>query len=248
MRHGHTSRISAKTILAFVGLGLAGACSDTASAPKLREVSVKAPAGYDQVLGAVSFVYDPSASTSTVARFGNHLIVIPANGICDLSSSYAIGTWYDACEPLTQSIVITITTFADDYGHPYVDFEPALRFNPNTETDLYLKDGWRDGQEKTMINYCGAVDCVDESLNDSTLVTWRIGNTSTLVRRIKHFSGYLVATGDECNGTIQQTDDGSLWCDDGSGISNRSGYMVASGLSKTDGSTVGTPRRKKPIQ
>jgi hypothetical protein len=248
MRHGHTSRISAKTILAFVGLGLAGACSDTASTPTMRVVSVKAPAGYDQVLDAVSFVYDPNASTNTVTRFGNHLLVIPANGICDLSSSYGMGTWNDPCEPLTHSIVITITTFADDQGHPYVDFQPALRFNPDRETDLYLRDGWRDGEQMTVIDYCGAtLDCVDESVNDSSLVTQRIGITSTLVRRIKHFSGYTVGTGDACNGTITQTDDGSLWCDDGRGVS-RSGYMVASGLTKTDGASTGTPRRKKPIQ
>ena len=246
MRHGHTSRISAKTILALVGLGLAGACSDSVSTPTMHVVSVKAPAGYDQVLDAVSFVYDPNASTSTVTRFGNHLLVIPTNGICDLSSSYGMGTWDDPCAPLTHSMIITITTFADDNGHPYVDFQPALRFNPNRETDLYLRDGWRDGQEKTVINYCGALDCVDESINDSTLVTQRVSNSSTLVRRIKHFSGYMIATGDVCNGAIMQTDDGSLMCDDGSGLS-RSGYMLASGLNKAGGAS-GTPRRKKPIQ
>jgi hypothetical protein len=245
MRHSHTSRISAKTILAFVGLGLAGACSDSVSSPATHVVAVKAPAGYDQVLGAISFVYDPTATT--VARLGNNLIVIPANGICDLSSSYGPGTWDDPCAPLTHSIVITVTTFADSNGSPYVDFQPALRFDPNTETDLYLKDGWRDGQEKTTINYCSVLDCVDESINDSSLVTQRIGNSSTLVRRIKHFSGYNIVQGDPCNGTISQTDDGSLWCDDGSGLS-RSGYMLASGLNKTDGASTGTPRRKKPIQ
>ena len=131
MRHSHTSRgllTSSKTILALVGLGFAGACSDSISAPT-SEVSAKVPAAYTTVLGVSSFRYEPS--TGLTQRLGDHVIVIPAGGVCDPAlSSYGMGTWDDACTPLTHAIIITATTYADDEGHPYIDFQPALRFVP----------------------------------------------------------------------------------------------------------------------
>jgi len=247
MRHSHTSRISAKTILAFVGLGLAAACSDSVSAPRAVELAVKAPAGFDVAVGVTSFRYSPKRGVTQ--RLGDHVLVIPAGGVCDLSSSYGPGTWDDPCTPAAHSFIITATSYTDADGHPYIDFQPALRFVPSKETDLYLKDGKRDGSTLLTINYCSLAGCVDESLGDPSLATHRVGHSSILVRRIKHFSGYSIATGDPCSGTISMLDDGSLWCDlgDGGGLS-RSGYMLASGLSKSDGVPTGHPRRKKPIQ
>ena len=209
MRHSHTSRISAKTILAFVGLGLAGACSDSVSAPT-SEVSAKAPAAYTTILGVTSFRYKPSKGVTQ--RLGDHVLVIPANGVCDLSSSYGPGTWDDACAPLTHSITITATTYADAEGHPYIDFSPALRFVPSKETDLYLKDGKRDNAAPVTMNWCNAqLVCVDESINDPSLETQRVGHSRILVRRIKHFSGYNVSMGgDNCPGTVVSDPKGGL--------------------------------------
>jgi hypothetical protein len=245
MRHSHTSRISAKTILAFVGLGLAGACSDSVSAPT-SEVTAKAPAAYMVVLGNTSFVYNPS--NTLVQRFGDHVLVIPNNGICDLSSSYGQGTWDDACALLTHPIIITATTYEDDQGHPYVDFQPALRFNPNKETDLYLKDGKRDAATVVKINYCTTSGCVDESINDPSLATQRIGQSRILVRRIKHFSGYSVQTGsDYCPGSIIPDPAGGWWCDLGNGLM-RSGYMLATGLDNTGGASRDAGHHRKAKQ
>ena len=36
--------------------------------------------------------------------------------------------------------MITATSFADANGHPYVDFQPKLRFVPTKETYVYLRD------------------------------------------------------------------------------------------------------------
>jgi hypothetical protein len=239
MRHSHTSRISAKTILAFVGLGLAGACSDSVSAPT-SAVAVKAPAAYTQVLGVKSFRYDPSKGVTE--HLGAHVLVIPADGVCDLSSSYGHGKWDDACAPLTHSIIITATTYADEGGHPYVDFQPALRFVPTKETDLYLMDGKRDVATTLTINYCTALGCVDESIADPSLVTTRVGQSRVLVRRVKHFSGYSIGVGDYCSGSIQDPLGGVI-CDLGSGLM-RSGYMLASGLENNPGATTGVRRKK----
>jgi hypothetical protein len=241
MRHGHTSRsslkISAKTVLAFVALVVAAACSDSLNAPT-NTVSAKHPAGYDVVLGVKSFRYDPDQGA--VQRLGSNVLVIPAAGVCDLSSPYGAEYWDDACEPLTHSIVITATMFADSNGSPYVDFQPALRFVPDKETDLYLKDGYRDGDGVT-IDYCNLFGCVDESLTDSSLVTQRLGISRILVRRIKHFSGYTIGAGD-CRSTVVPDPDGGWLCQDNAD-SPRSGYMLATGLDKTPGTDI-VPRHR----
>ncbi len=242
MRHGHTSRglgNSLKTIFAFVGLGVAASCSDSINAPT-RTVSFKHPAQFTEVLDITSFRYDPAEGLHQ--RLGNHVLVIPAGGVCDpATSGYGPELWDADCEPLSHSIIITATTLSDDEGHPYVDFEPALRFVPTKETNLYLHDGPRTDAVLMAIDYCNAdVVCVDEAANDSSLVTHRVGMSRFLVRRIKHFSGYTVAAGEPCSGTITDDPEGGLWCEE-DGMS-RSGYMVASGLTGTGGNN---PRRKK---
>jgi hypothetical protein len=247
MRHSHTSRglrTSAKTIITLVSLGFVGACADSISAPT-RQVSFKHPAQYDIVLGTVDFRYDPAAGV--IQRLGNHVLVIPAGGVCDpATSGYGPDTWENDCEPLTHSIIITATTLSDSAGHPYVDFQPALRFVPTLETNLYLYDGERDSATVLSIDYCNAdVVCVDEALTDSTLATYRVGVSRFLVRRIKHFSGYNISSGGDCPGAIVMDPDGGLWCDDGSRGFNRSGYMVASGLGKTDGAATSVRRGKR---
>jgi hypothetical protein len=243
MRHSHTLRISAKTVLAVVGLGLLGACADSTSAP-IKQIAVKAPAGYDILVGKTTFTWSPSEGVTQ--QIGDHMIVIPAGAICDpTTSSYGVGEWDNPCDAATDPIEITAYSFTDVNGDPYVDFQPAVRFVPETEVDLYLKDGVRDGTHTLAMMYCATViNCVDESITDTTLATHRVGRSRILYRRLKHFSGYVINTGDECLGTIETLDDGTLWCDtDGRGDS-RSGYVVATGLGKTStGDTFGRRRR-----
>jgi len=242
MRHSHTSRTSAKAFLAIVGLGLAGACADSVSAPT-NEVSAKAPAGYDRVIGVDRFRYSPA--NGATKRIGDHMIVMPAGSVCDPATSGYNQTLWDApCTPVNHSIVITATTFADAEGHPYVQFLPDLRFVPTKEVYLYLKDGKRSRAQELTINWCptGSLTCIDESLTDPSLATQRVGRSPILGRRLKHVSGYSVAARSECPGLISMLDDGSLFCDDG-GMS-RSGYILASGLGKSgNGDSFG--RRKK---
>jgi hypothetical protein len=143
-------------------------------------------------------------------------------------------------------VTITATTMADAQGHPYVEFSPDLRFSPDKEVYLYLKDGKRTSAQTLSINWCptGGTTCIDESLTDPSLATKRVGKSSILGRRLKHVSGYNIVARDECSGSVSMLDDGSLFCNtDGSA---RSGYMVASGLGKP-GTTDSFGRRKKPL-
>jgi len=243
-RHSHTSRglrTSAKTLMAVLGLGLAAACSDSLSTPT-TEVSVQAPAGFDKIVGVQTFTYSPS--TGVTQRLGDHVISIPAGAVCKADGFYATRQWDQPCTPVNHKVVFTATTFTNADGVPYVEFQPAVRFSPSKEVDLYLRDGKRSTAQVLAIFWCPTVGspCVDESKTDGTVATTRVGSSATLVRRVKHFSGYMVAVGDEgsCPGSIQYLDDGSEWCNT-DGFS-RSGYMVASGLTRGTGN--GKARKK----
>ena len=240
MRHSQTT----KSILAIVTLALAGACADSVSVPT-TEIAAKAPAGFNKVTGVTTFVYSPK--TGATKRFGDHMIVIPAGGVCALGSSYGTTEWDKPCTASANPIVFTVTSFEDDNGIPYVQFEPNVRFVPSKEIYLYLKDGKRNAPKITSIGFCSiATGCVDESLSDPDLATHHIGNSRIAYRRLKHFSGYsILQEGDCVGGTIEYVD-GGLYCNTDGGRS-RSGYMVASGLGKTsNGDSFG--RRRKPAE
>jgi hypothetical protein len=247
MRHSHTSRglrTTAKTILAFVALGFVGACADSVSAPT-AEVSANAPAAYSKTVGVWTFEYTPRDGATK--RIGDNMIVIPANGVCDpRTSGYGSAYWDAPCNAVNHSIVFTAIVLNDLEGHPYVDFSPAVRFVPTKETYLYLRDGKRKSADLLEIFYCStAVTCVDESLTDPSLATHRIGKSQVLGRRLKHFSGYNIAANGACRGGSETLDDGSQGCNDNSQGNSRSGYMVASGLGKNNGSSDSFGRRRR---
>jgi hypothetical protein len=228
MTHGQMTRNYAKAILAFAALAFVGACSDnTASAP--RGVAITAPANFDQI--GSSIMFRVNNAEGIVQRVGNHLISIPAGAICDLETSgYGAPYWDKECTPLAGSIVITATMFEDADGMPYVDFQPAMRFAPNKEVMLFVRQGRNSAKKQLFMNYCNSYgQCYDESRLDPSLKPFRLGNTPVLGRRLKHFSGYNIGVGETCNGTFYDYGDGTGWCETDGGFSRRSGYMVASG-------------------
>jgi hypothetical protein len=220
---------SAKAFIALAAVALVGACADNTASPVAHAPKVFAPANYEQVGSAVSFRVNNAEGITKLV--GSHVINIPAGAICDLATSgYGETFWDKSCEPLLGSVVITATVFSGPDGQPYVDFQPAMRFAPNKEVMLFMKEGREDGSKVASIKYCNDSGvCVDESINDPSLRPFRIGRTSILGRRIKHFSGYVVRFEWECPGTATPLEDGQgYFCDDGTGF-RRSGYMVASG-------------------
>jgi hypothetical protein len=143
---------------------------------------------------------DPnSARTYT---FGEHWIYFPARSICDpATSGYGETLWDAPCTPVTTPIKVTVH-WSTKGGHAFARFTPELRFvpaaadnssrwiilslhdqRPVRHTDVYCilyngaeSDGW-----------------VDESLADPTLRAWKDLAHNSIVRRIKHFSGYMVS-------------------------------------------------------
>ncbi|HEX5972524.1 MAG TPA: hypothetical protein VFY85_11395 [Gemmatimonadaceae bacterium] len=132
-------------------------------------------------------------------QFGKHSLWLPANSICDPStSSYGMGTWDQACSPLTTKITITAKVRSTIGGLPRIDFEPALRFNPKRTVYLTLAVRGKQAKEAVAMRilYCptsASKYCVDEALTDPSLDTVLDRQLKLVYRRIKHFSGYLVA-------------------------------------------------------
>jgi hypothetical protein len=221
-------RTYAPAIFALSGLLFLGACADTSTvAPVFHAKHTFVPANFSQVGDEVVFRVDNSEGV--MKQVGSHVLYIPAGAICDLESGYGATTWDDACEPMNGSVVITATVFANAEGQPYVDFQPAMRFAPDKNVMLFLTDGGSTAQELS-VKYCNDLGtCVDESINDESLRPFHISNSSIIGRRVKHFSGYMVASEGECQGTVVVNGDGTLWCEGGNTLERRSGYMVASG-------------------
>jgi hypothetical protein len=142
--------------------------------------------------GSYSFVIDPSQAQSL--SLGASHLDIPANAVCDLaSSSYGVGHWEDSCDAQTDTFTVTAVVRNAASDHPSVDFEPALRFSPDKQVGLYLyvtNDATLDASR--VVKYCNANGCLDESLNDASLVSSVDLENRVVFRRIKHFSGYVV--------------------------------------------------------
>jgi hypothetical protein len=147
--------------------------------------------------GIESFMVRPGEARSFV--IGDHRISFDADAICDpRTSTYGPGEWDAPCEVARKPVRITATAWTDEDGNPRVDFEPALRFRPDAQVTLYLKDKDRAGDIAglTILWVDPAGNLVDESLDDPSVSTY-IGPNGSLYRRVKHFSGYLVSLGRE---------------------------------------------------
>ena len=137
-----------------------------------------------------------NADTTNVRLFDMADLTFTPNAICDLSSSYGPTEWDQPCEPNAAPVTVTARGWRDADGHPRVDFQPHLRFNPASDpVFITLKDASRKAASDLAILYCadGVARCYDEAILDPSLATFRSGKKYS--RRIKHFSGYNIASG-----------------------------------------------------
>jgi hypothetical protein len=150
----------------------------------------------------LTFSVDPNVSRTYA--FGENWVYFPARSICDpATSSYGVGTWDAPCTALRQPIQVTVH-WSHKGGHAYASFSPDLRFVP---ADAWSVTRWvilslHDHKRiKTVNDYQilydagGSKGWIDESLTDKTLRAWIDPLHNSVVRRVKHFSGYMVAAG-----------------------------------------------------
>jgi hypothetical protein len=195
-------------LLAMSGVVVASsACSD-ATSPLPLAAPGSAGMSRGQSSSSVKETTEDDSSTYTFRidprrdsnlQFGAHSLWLPAYSVCDpATSGYGLGTWDVACSPLTTSITITAKVRGASNGLPRVDFEPAIRFSPARAVYLTFAVKGKQAKDAATIGilYCptsSTKECVDESLSDPTLATVLDRPLGMVYRRIKHFSGYLVA-------------------------------------------------------
>jgi hypothetical protein len=166
--------------------------------------------------GVYGITFDPA--TDNVLTIGPNRLVLPANSVCNLTSSgYGEAFWNQSCAPETKPVTLTITVSGSGGAQASIDFQPALRFNPltNVTISFFVPEVSRTDAKEWLILYCpsatvssttvngsggsgggkGGSKCVNESLTDKDLKTFVDYDASVLLRRIKHFSAYRVDSG-----------------------------------------------------
>jgi hypothetical protein len=156
--------------------------------------------------GTYAVTFDPTRNQS-FALGPNHLD-IPANAVCDLGTSgYGEAYWNRDCSTQRRPVTLTVVIKNASGTNPEVQFFPAMRFNPTKSVQLfiYAPKVSRDDATNWLLYYSpNGVTRIDESLTDADLVTYIDYTHNVLFRRIKHFSGYVVAEHDGEGAGLQE--------------------------------------------
>lgn len=198
----------------------------------------------------------PSGGTYHVGDFD---VVIPAGAVCDPgSTAYGPSHWDDECAPANRDITVSVVaeTHKDQVS---IDFKPDLRFRPSAGwvtirtaayADLLTSDAVRQLPRSSSYfsNFAilyvpsGGQAHIDEvhSTGDPTMVT-HVDRASGIVwRRVKHFSGYMITSGQKCTTTTVDTT--TCIADDGSGTitgtASTSTLLTTSTVDTTSTSTL----------
>jgi hypothetical protein len=194
-------------VVRFASVVLVAACAGDATSPAassttkaIEATSTFRPTEANRALVGISdgtYQVTFNANKDQVIGTGANRLVIPGGAICDMKSSgYGPDYWDKPCESQKGQVTLTIVVKNSQSVHPQMNFYPAMRFNPDKVVQLYIyaprvteqsaKDWW--------MFYCNdSKQCIDESLTDSSLQTYIDYSASVLFRRVKHFSGYVVA-------------------------------------------------------
>jgi hypothetical protein len=185
------------SLMVASALLLAACAGDTTSSPSSARLepmdASKALVGV--IDGVYTFTVDPSQAQSI--KLGASSLELPANAVCTLATtSYGPDKWNDACVPETLPVTITAVVKNALTNHPSIEFSPAMRFNPatNVQLNLYVTNA-ETLTNMTVMKYCGPFSavCVNEAATDASLTTVIKAEAGLVSRRIKHFSGYVVA-------------------------------------------------------
>ena len=152
--------------------------------------------------GVYTFTIDPKKDQTI--KLGASSLDLPASSVCTLATtSYGPTKWNDACVPESLPVTITAVVKNAATNHPSIEFAPAMRFNPATSVKLHLYvTNAETLTNMTVMKYCGpfAAVCVNEAATDLSLQTVVNAQAGLVSRRIKHFSGYVVAENGDAAG------------------------------------------------
>ena len=217
MRLPTMARTSTTRFALLVGAMFLGACAGESTAPAassrpraVEATSMFVPSASAKALigvvdGTYAVTFNPMQNQSF--SLGPNHLDIPAGAVCNLlTSGYGADYWNRPCTPQTLPVTLTVVIKNSQSAHPEVQFFPAMRFNPTKTVQLfmYAPHVSRDDAKNWLMFYSpDKGGKIDESLKDSDLTTYIDYTHSVLFRRVKHFSGYVVAENSE-DGALQQ--------------------------------------------
>lgn len=205
-----TKSVRNSAFVSLLAFGLA-ACSDGPMAPGgiSPDAGPLMSSGSDGTSGTSGRGQDAGSRVFTIypglpvfEKFGDHVVNVPANVVCDpATSGYGAAFWDLPCASLQQPIQVT-ATWSTREGKPAISFSPDLRFAPSDDpsrwVNLWLKDSkgidedlyyailWFDAQSGQW---------VDESRADPSLRARTYQSGNMVARRLKHFSDYELWSG-----------------------------------------------------
>jgi hypothetical protein len=214
-------RASVRLLYAGAAMIMAAACGESATGPAAtaKGLSPNAPVfDYAATPYSLGFTQQEFAVTSAGGTFvlgGLYSVNFPANSVCDPArSSYGPSEWDKDCTTLDNGQTINVrATVAFTASGLAIDFSPALRFNPATQvtisTNVFsaLIKSNRDyfAKNPSALNplamlyspSLGAVGASDYT-RDASVVTHVDLDSGMIWRRVKHFSGYSMTSGESC--------------------------------------------------
>jgi hypothetical protein len=215
-------RASVRWLLAGAAMMTAAACGESATGPLASGPSDLAPRApvFDYTatpysLGFTQQDFTVSSAGGTFVIAGLYTVKFPANSVCDPArSTYGPTEWDKPCTTLDDGQTLTIrATTALTSGGLMIDFSPGLRFSPTTQvtisTDMFSSviKANRDyfSRNPSVLNplailystNLGAVGASDYS-HDASIVTHVELDSGIIWRRVKHFSGYSMTSGEAC--------------------------------------------------
>jgi hypothetical protein len=151
-----------------------------------------------------TFELSPDGGSLNVGAF---TLTYDANAVCDpATSGYGESYWKSECETLNQPITITATSWEED-GRAYTEFSPDIRFAPGKSVELSVVREEVIGEflslRTALANNIWYVVRVgefgyfeDEGWLDPYVRTHFNTQTGLVSRKIRHFSGWSVRSGD----------------------------------------------------
>jgi hypothetical protein len=206
-----TKAVRSGTLVTLLTFGLA-ACGDFTTAPAgsspglspeaaaLLSSGTSGTSGRGQESGTRTFTIWPGLPIGQ--RFGDHVLFVPADAVCDpATSGYGAALWDAPCQPISRPVEVT-ATWTTRNDKPVVSFSPDLRFVPSSDESRWVKLSLKDSRGIDPSYYYAILwydkqlgQWVDESKTDPTLKAHPNQSGNLVTRRLKHFSDWALWVG-----------------------------------------------------
>jgi len=196
---------------------IAAGCSDsvapTPSATPLSTLALLSDQSFSRIVsitegaGAHNLSFNFTRAAGSV-QLGDFLLKWEDNSVCDpATSGYGAGYWLLSCAAASSDIPITVRVWEEN-GRVYADFSPDIRFSPSKNVTLTVNRpeiigrwiSWKMVAEYSIYYTRRVADTrfyVDEAWSDPEQRSHFNTRTGDVWREIRHFSGFVIRTGDE---------------------------------------------------